>query len=71
MNPSLFKSYIVRNNDSQARLAEALGISLSNLNEKINGKAASFRQNEIMAIKRRYGMSADEVDRVFFADECS
>ena len=70
MDSALFKSYIIRNHDTQKLLAEALGISLSNLNAKINGKTASFRQSEIMLIKDRYHLSAEEVDAIFFAVKC-
>lgn len=66
MDSSLMKSYIVRNDDTQTALAEYLGIALSTLNAKINGQTA-FRQNEIMAIKKRYNLTAAEVDRIFFA----
>ena len=71
MDSALFKSYIVRNNDTQRLLAKALGISLSNLNAKINGKTASFRQAEIILIKDRYHLSAEEVDAIFFASKLS
>ena len=67
MDKDLFKSFLVKNGDTQQKLAEALGISLSNLNMKINGNGTSFRQNEIAAIKKRYHMNAGEVDAVFFA----
>ena len=67
MNSALLKSYIVKNQDTQAKLAKALGISASNLNEKINGKAVSFRQNEISLIKDRYNLSAEEIDAIFFS----
>lgn len=67
MNTGLLKSVMVKNGDTQAKLAEFLGLSLSGLNAKIHGKNASFRQNEIMAIKKRYGLSADEIDEIFFA----
>jgi len=66
MNASLMKSYIVKNNDTQKMLAASLGIALTTLNARINGKS-SFRQSEIAAIKSRYNMTADEVDAVFFA----
>lgn len=66
MNASLMKSYIVKNNDTQKMLAASLGIALTTLNARINGKS-SFRQTEIAAIKSRYHMTADEVDAVFFA----
>lgn len=67
MDPILMKSFIARHEDTQEKLAKSLGISLSNLNAKINGTGASFRQSEIAAIKYRYNMTAEEVDAVFFA----
>ena len=65
MNTNLLKAKIVENGDTQAQLAAALGISASNMNDKINGKS-DFRQNEISAIRNRYCLTADEVDRIFF-----
>lgn len=61
----MLKGKIVENGDTQADLAAALGISASNLNDKINGKS-SFRQNEIAAIRNRYHLSAADVDLIFF-----
>lgn len=66
MNTKMLKAKIVENGDTQAQLAEALGISASNLNEKINGKV-SFRQNEIAAIRNKYQLTATEVDAIFFS----
>jgi len=71
MNKSLLESFMARYQDTQERLANALGISLSNLNAKINSKGASFRQTEIMAIKERYCLTATDVDEIFFAHKLS
>lgn len=68
MNSNLLKAVIKKHGETQADLAEALGLSLSNLNDKINGKSASFRQSEIIAIKERYKLTAEEVDEIFFAE---
>ena len=65
LNSSKLKAKIVENDDTQAHLAAAIGISPSNLNDKINGKV-SFRQDEIAAIRNRYHLSAVEVDSIFF-----
>lgn len=70
MNTNRLKAKIVENGDTQAQLAATLGISLSNLNDKINNKI-SFRQNEIAAIKSKYHLTADEVDAIFFSVELS
>ena len=65
MNTKALKARMVANGDTQAQLADAIGISASNLNDKLNGKV-SFRQSDIAAIKERYHLSADDVDRIFF-----
>ena len=66
MNTQLLKSKIMEHGDTQAQLAQAMGISASNLNDKINCKVP-FRQNDIAAIKARYHLTADDVDLIFFA----
>lgn len=65
MNTNLLKAKIVEHGDTQAQLASAIGISASNLNDKINGKV-SFRQNEIASIRNRYNLTSQEVDLIFF-----
>ena len=70
MNTKALKARMVANGDTQAQLAEAIGISALNLNDKLNGKV-SFRQSDIAAIKERYHLSADDVDRIFFGPELS
>lgn len=55
--------------ESQQDLAEFLQISLSRLNAKINEyRGAQFRQNEIAAIQEHYGLSAEEVNEIFFVN---
>ena len=68
MNSRLLKSYIVRFDGTQEKLAEAMSISLSRLNAKINGTGgADFSQGEIAFIKNRYKLSNREVCDIFFA----
>ena len=62
----MLKGVIRGYGETQKDLADALGISLSSLNLKIKGKA-EFRQNEIAMIKSRYGLTAQEVDSIFFS----
>jgi hypothetical protein len=53
--------------DTQSSLAEALGLSLSRLNAKINETdGAEFVQSEILFIKIRYHLTPEEVDQIFF-----
>ena len=68
MNKNFLISKMKLFGDTQESLANALGISLTRLNEKINETdGAEFWQHEITAIKHRYHLSADEVDQIFFA----
>ena len=67
MNKALLRSVMIKHNDTQAILAEAMGLSLSRLNAKINrSNRADFRQNEIEYIKNRYALSPQDVDNIFF-----
>lgn len=67
MDKSLLKSYIVRYDGKQSRLADAMGISLSCLNAKINEKnGAEFRQSEIDFISQRYNLTCEETCAIFF-----
>lgn len=72
MNSKLLKSYIVRFDGTQEKLADAMDISLSRLNAKINGKnGADFSQNEIAFLKDRYCLSNKDVCDIFFAKTVS
>ena len=69
MNGNLLKYYIVRNNERQEDLAEAMGLSLSRLNAKINGTSgAEFWQTEISFIRNRYRLTNEEVEAIFFTN---
>ena len=67
MNSNLLKAIIVKNGDTQEKLAEAMGLNTSALNMRINGKI-EFRRNEINFIKQHYGLSSGEIDEIFFAE---
>ena len=48
MNKLLLKSHMAKKGETQAVLAEVMGLSLSRLNAKINGtRGAEFTQTEI------------------------
>lgn len=67
MNKALLASVIVKNNETQAIVAEALGISLSRLNAKINGReGAEFTQGEIQFFIDRYHLTPDDAMAIFF-----
>ncbi|MDO4870391.1 MAG: hypothetical protein Q4A65_08930 [Bacillota bacterium] len=51
MNSKLLKEIIKAKDGSQSVLADAMGISLSRLNAKINETKAEFTQSEIVLVK--------------------
>jgi hypothetical protein len=70
VNKQKFVGIMYENGDNQGKLAEAMDISLSRLNAKING-SGEFSQSEIQFIKDRYDLDADKVDEIFFTPPVS
>lgn len=68
MNKNLLRSIMVRNGDTNATLAEYLGITEQSVSNKINESGTEFKQGEIFKIKARYNLDSDMVDQIFFAD---
>jgi len=54
------------NGDNQAGLAKALGLPQSALSARMNGHT-EFRQREIDEIRKRYDLTADDLQEIFFA----
>jgi hypothetical protein len=55
-----------KNGDTSGTLSKALGIHQNTLSLKINERGTEFTQSEIMTIKNRYNLTADDVDAIFF-----
>lgn len=68
MNKALFRSIMVLHGDTNASLAEYLGITEQSVSNKINENGSEFKQGEIAKIKAKYSLDSATVDRVFFAD---
>lgn len=66
MNSQMLKGIITMNDGSQAILADAMGLSLSRLNAKINETNAEFTQSEIAFIRDRYRLTKSQVSDIFF-----
>lgn len=67
MNKSMLRSVMTLHGDNYRSLAAALGISPQSLCAKANERGTEFRQSEIVKIKRRYQLTAAEVDAIFFS----
>ena len=72
MNVDKLTKVMKKNRDNQKELANAVGLSTQRLSEKIhNRRNASFTQPEIVAIKKRYNLSKEEVMAIFFENDVS
>lgn len=71
MNSQKLKGLIIANDGNQSTLAEAMGISLSRLNAKINETGAEFSQSEIAFIRDRYKLNKSQVVDIFFTSDVS
>lgn len=66
MDAQRLKGLIVANDGNQITLAEAMGMSLSSLNAKINETGTEFNKTEIQFIRDRYRLSKKDVFDIFF-----
>ena len=68
MNKNMFVSKMKLFGETQEILADALDLSLSRLNAKINETdGAEFKQSEIKFFRDRWDLTPEEVDQIFFA----
>lgn len=66
MNKKLLRSVMALHGDANKDLAEYLGISEQSVSAKINETKTEFKQGEIAKIRDRYGLSAEQVEAIFF-----
>lgn len=67
MNSNLLKGEIRAKAMTQENIARSIGISLSRFNAKLNGTGgAEFSLGEIRSIKTVLGLSAEQIDHIFF-----
>lgn len=66
MNKAMFRSIMVLHGDTNADLAECLGISSQSVSAKINETGTEFKQGEIAKIKERYALSDEQIVSIFF-----
>lgn len=62
---SRLKEYMSYYDDNFQSLAEFMGISYQSLSKKLNNHV-DFKRTEILMIKRRYNLTPEQVDYIFF-----
>lgn len=68
MNKELLRSIMGMAGDTDASMAEYLGISQQTFVNKLNEDGTEFTLLEIRMIANRYWLDNELVDRIFFAD---
>jgi predicted transcriptional regulator len=66
MNKAKLKSIMILHGDTNKDIACLLGISEQSVSCKINENGTEFKQGEIAKIRDRYGLSAEQVEAIFF-----
>ena len=67
MNKQYLEGIMRMNGDTGGTLSEYLGIARSTFSAKMNEtNGAEFTQKEIVKIKERYALSAEQLDIIFF-----
>lgn len=68
MNSALLRSVMTLHGDTIKDLAKYLGKTEQIVSRKINEKGTEFKQGEIRKIRKRYSLSSEQIDLIFFAD---
>ena len=67
MNNIALKIQMIKNGDNGLTLSRYLDISRSTLSAKMSkNNKSEFTQSEILKIKKRYSLTAYEIDEIFF-----
>lgn len=67
MNKRLLQAEMLKANDNQETLAEALGLSRVSLSRKMNART-DFTRTEINEIILRYSLTPKQTNAIFFAE---
>lgn len=72
MNKQKLLSVITLNGDTCESLSKEMCITPQTFSNKLNERGKrGFTQPEIMMIKKRYSLTADDIDIIFFNDNVS
>ena len=67
MNKDLLRSIMVLHGDTNRDLAEALKITEQSVSSKMNENGTEFKQGEIRKIIKRYDLTPEQTDQIFFS----
>ncbi len=70
VDKSLLRSVIVRNGETQSKLAAVLDLTPSQMSDRVNGYT-EFKASEVGKIVHRYNLSFEETDGIFFTEASS
>lgn len=70
VNKNELKSVMVRYGDTMTDLGKYLGMTYTNVSKKLNGYS-DWTVSQVYAVKQRYNLTAEDIDRIFFRHECS
>lgn len=68
MNKELLRSVMVLHGDTNKTLAAYLGITEQSVSNKINENGTEFKKGEMSMIIKRYHLTNEQVDLIFFAE---
>ena len=66
MNKKALRSVMVLHGDTNRDLADLLGKTEQSISAKMNERGAEFTQGEIVKIRDRYNLTAEQIETIFF-----
>lgn len=66
MNKKALRSVMALHGDTNRDLADLLGKTMQTISAKMNKNGAEFTQGEIVKIRDRYNLTAEQIATIFF-----
>lgn len=68
MNIALFRYYAETNGDKMRDIAKSLNKSIATVSNNLNGRKGEFSRADISKLKKRWQLTPEQVDEIFFND---
>lgn len=68
MDVLLFKYFAGKNSDTMRDVAKIIGVSTTTMSNKLAQKRGDFSRADIAKLKKRWQLTPEQVDKIFFND---
>ena len=67
MNKNALRALLAQHGDTYESLGKVIGCTTATVSDKVNERTGNgFTQPEMLAIKKHYNLTPDDIDKIFF-----